>query len=99
MIRVNSTLVCPRCQKETTHELHYAGDVLYDIRCTKCGDEFYAGRHTDEDLANELRLRVVSKPRRVLRAVRRKPSTLVGMPVRILTKPARMARELIEALR
>jgi uncharacterized Zn finger protein len=98
-MRVRSTFVCPSCDEETTHELHYAGDTLHEIRCTNCGAEFYAHHHPVEGFASELRLRVVSKPARLIGEMRASPGKLVRIPARIISKPVRMARELIEVLR
>jgi uncharacterized Zn finger protein len=98
-MKLRSAFRCPSCGEETTHELHYAGETLHEIRCTSCGEEFYAHHHPVEGYASELRLRVVSKPGRLMSEVRTRPSTLVKIPGRVITKPVRMARELIEVLR
>ena len=98
-MKVRSTFVCPSCGEETTHELHYAGDTLHEIRCTNCNEEFYAHHHPVEGFASELRVRVFSKPGRLIDEMRTRPSRLIRFPARVLTKPVRMAREVIEVLR
>lgn len=97
-MRVTSELMCRRCGSDTVHEVHYAGPVLHEARCTRCGLENSAHRRPIKWFVKELRERTTSKPARLVREIFRDPRSLCSLPARVLSKPVRVASEIIEVL-
>ena len=92
-----STLRCQRCAAETRHEMRYAGRLLVSSRCTACGFEVNTAdlHRYMEDLIH----RVVTKPRRMIRRLRRDPGTFIRtLPGATAAKPLKLAKELAAIL-
>ena len=99
MRMVVSSFICPTCGRQTSHELHYAGPVLHEIRCLTCSRVNYATHHPIGSYVRELRSRIVSKPERIHAEMAEAPPRVLSLPKRIASKPVRMVRELIEIMR
>lgn len=90
-----ATLTCGNCGREGPHELDYAGRILASTQCRACG---YTIRHPRDDLGpayrHDLEQRVVTKPIRMLRRLRRHPVRfMLGLPVAVATKPKKLIEE------
>lgn len=87
------TLTCNSCGQNATHELAYAGRLLVSSTCTACGHAIE--RDVRERYVADLRHRVASKPRRMLRRFRRHPLSYVcSIPRAVATKPLEVLAEL-----
>lgn len=87
-----SYLRCTACDQEAEHVVVYAGRFVSQIQCTGCGA--VTRLDVSEDYLPDLRQRISSKPRRLMRRLRRDPGQLAtSLPVRTLSKPGRMAQE------
>ncbi|MGP3915931.1 hypothetical protein [Nonomuraea sp. 10N515B] len=88
-----AVLTCQWCAADTLHEIRYLGRLLAGVRCTKCDTEISQadpGRYL-----GDLRHRLVTKPRRLLRRLVHDPGEFVRtQPVAALIKPLKMMREL-----
>lgn len=99
--RETAVLQCSSCGLESEHVVQYAGRVLVFTECTSCR---FAWHHNEADLRNayvhDLGARVVSKPRRWVRRLRRRPlRTVLKLPVAMAAQPVKFIRELIAVLR
>ena len=97
----SAQLRCTCCGLECEHVLRYAGRLLVSTKCTNCGATRH---HPESDLRHayihDLESRVLSKPSRWIRRLKRHPAqTLVELPGAILSKPLKIAREIITVLR
>lgn len=87
-----SFLRCTACDQEAEHVVIYAGRFVSEIQCTGCGA--VTRLDVSEDYLPDLRQRISSKPGRLLRRFRSDPGELASsLPVRTLSKPARMVEE------
>lgn len=91
----HAVLTCSSCGLESEHELQYMGRLLHSTRCTACG---HIVRHEQRDLYSaylrDLEHRVISKPRRLLRAASSEPRSFVlGLPRALLRQPAKILEE------
>ncbi|MQA10614.1 MAG: hypothetical protein GEU98_19085 [Pseudonocardiaceae bacterium] len=92
------TLTCQRCGADSTHELAYAGRLLVTSTCTECGHTIE--RDVRDRYVADLRHRVASKPRRMLRRFRRHPvSYACSLPRAVASKPLDVLSELRLVLR
>lgn len=90
-----TTLTCSHCGREGPHELTYAGRILASTTCCACG---HTMRHSADDLstayARDFAQRVLSKPSRMLRRLRRHPLRfLVSLPSAVVSKPCKLLDE------
>ncbi|GAA4705520.1 hypothetical protein [Phytohabitans rumicis] len=93
-----TTLTCLRCTTETPHELRYAGRLLVASRCNACGHEMTTA--DPHRYLLDLGHRAASKPRRMLRRLRRDPGAFLWtLPAAIAVKPVKLARELAIVVR
>jgi hypothetical protein len=88
-------LTCGNCGREGTHELIYAGRILASTQCRACG---YTLRHPRDDLGpaylHDVEQRIVSKPYRMLRRLRRHPVKFVlDLPGAVVEKPRKLLDE------
>lgn len=87
-----SFLRCTACEQEAEHQVVYAGRFVSEIQCTGCGA--VTRLDVSEAYLPDLRQRISSKPRRLMRRLRRDPGELASsLPRSTLSKPARMAGE------
>ncbi len=88
-----SYLRCTACEEESEHVVVYAGRFVSEIKCTTCGA--VTRLDVSEEYLPDLRRRISSKPRRLLRRLRRDPAEIASsLPGRTLSKPRRMLEEL-----
>lgn len=90
-----SELMCSVCGRDTLQLANYAGRLLTHVTCTECGTvvRFEPGRLKDEYVA-DLRMRLRTKPARLLRRASKHPLTFVrALPGAILRQPAKLIRE------
>lgn len=91
----HADLRCEVCERETDHELRYAGRLLESVTCTRCGTHSeVSARSLLPAYLHDLEQRVVSKPRRMWSRLARDPAGYSrGLPRAILRQPAKFARE------
>jgi hypothetical protein len=95
MTTEHAVLHCEACDRDTEHDLHYAGRLLESTRCTRCGRVIeLSPRSLLPAYAHDLEQRIVSKPRRMLRRARRDPvGYALLLPRAVLRQPAKFVRE------
>jgi len=94
--QVKTTLLCSNCLEESPFLLTYLGDSLIKMECLKCG---YTSKIASEEIhrafLRDWTERVSTKPLRLACEFERDTlSFCLGLPIRILTKPLRVANEL-----
>jgi hypothetical protein len=96
-----SPFECSQCNSEQPHHLKYVGNVLAQVTCQTCGKMFAPSSELlVKDYARDLESRLVHKPERMLRQVTRHPKEfLLQLPLKVATKPVRMAWEFEEVAR
>lgn len=97
LLRVHTLLDCPICTKETLHAVRYVAGLLDRIRCVRCGQQWQMARHAvEEAYLRQLVGRLASKPLRLgLEAGRHPIHFAVSLPIRVVTKPWRIASEVV----
>lgn len=98
-MRLKTSLMCQTCGRQTSHELHYVGATLHEIRCLQCSTETWGHHHPISKYLAEMRGRVFSKPVRLYREVAGHPENARSLVHRVVSKPVRVASEFIEMLR
>jgi hypothetical protein len=95
LLRLDTTLDCPTCVRETIHDVRYVAGLLNRIRCQRCGQQWEMARHAvEEAYLRQLVVRVASKPVRLgLEAGRHPLHFAFSLPKRVVTKPWRIASE------
>jgi hypothetical protein len=89
-----SHLRCTSCDTESTHVVVYVGDLATRIRCTRCGA--LTTLDVSDDYLPELSRRIRTKARRMRPAPGdRLADVAASYPFRALTKPVRIAAELV----
>ena len=88
-------LQCTQCRDETLHDLAYAGRLLVDARCTRCGrDTSVAGDTLLRNYLRDLAHRVSTKPQRLARRARNEPvRVLRQLPAAALRQPRKLVAE------
>lgn len=97
---LHTTLLCLHCDKPTEHVITYTGEKLSSITCRECGTSLSVDRkRLGERMAAEAVERILTKPKRMTEEMRKDLAGFIAsLPIRIVTKPYRMAREVIEAV-
>lgn len=90
--RVQASIMCAHCGRETEHDLVYVGRILATTRCLTCGHEV---RHEQGDLVptylRDLEHRLVTKPIRMARRARRERSSFLRtLPGAIMRQPRKI---------
>jgi len=98
--KIKTTLYCIHCEKDTLHELTYIADELEKAKCLECGMEI---KFNKEQLlmvySKDLVKRLLTKPKRVAdEAFSDLSDFLRSFPVRVITKPRRMIKEVKDLL-
>ncbi|GAA3837124.1 MULTISPECIES: hypothetical protein [Amycolatopsis] len=89
----HAELTCSRCGTDTVHEVVYAGRLLAEVTCTACGRTY--GRDVRADYLADLRQRLVSKPKRMLRRLRKDPLRFASsLPKTVPAKPLELLSEI-----
>ena len=92
-------LACGICNRETQHEVHYAGRILAHAKCTSCGTVFQQSAGAlRKSYVKDLENRVATKPWRLAARIFRDPGYLfTGLPKALRRQPKKFldeAREL-----
>ena len=95
LLRIEAALDCPTCLNETVHEVRYVAGLLNRIRCDRCGQHWQMASHAvEEAYLRQLVGRVASKPIRMGLEAGRHPIVFAfSLPLRVVTKPWRIASE------
>lgn len=88
-------LQCSNCNRETEHQVHYAGRVLAHAKCTACGTVIQQSANAlRKTYVKDLEHRVATKPLRLVRRILRDPMYLfTGMPKAIRRQPRKFLDE------
>ena len=97
---LHSTLLCLHCDRPTEHVITYVGDRLSSVTCRECGTSLSVDRQKlAERMAADAVERLLTKPKRITEEIRNDlAGFLASLPIRIVTKPYRLAREVIDAV-
>ncbi|MCK4437086.1 bh protein [bacterium] len=98
---MKTELFCLHCGRECLHVITYVGDQLKRVRCQQCGTQIEMDRkRIIETYTTEVIDRVLSKPHRITEEIRKDLSNFIkSFPIRIITKPLRVAREIMEVIK
>lgn len=89
----HAELTCSRCGTDTVHEVVYAGRLLVQVTCTTCGRTF--SRDVRAEYLADLRQRLATKPKRMLRRLRKDPLRFAGsLPKTVPAKPLELLSEI-----
>lgn len=91
-------LTCLHCDRETSHEMLYRGKYIHRIKCLDCGTEIAvnSGRILEKYTSESLE-KIFASPNIINEEIRKELARYItSLPVRIVTKPARMAREFLD---
>lgn len=97
--QTKTSLVCSWCFSEASTIVTYVGDFIAKIECENCKHVFEVPRTVlYSHLISDWERRGFTKPVRLAREIRQDPSRfVVGLPLRVMSKPLRMAKELIDS--
>ena len=86
-----SEFMCSTCKRTTPHVATYAGRILVSVVCTVCGNNTHVARPSLRDeYMEDLRLRLASKPHRVIQRFRQHPARfLTSLPLALLRQPSK----------
>lgn len=98
---VDTDIFCCVCNEPTRHKLFYYKDVMHYSRCTDCGlkMEFVSLVIKISNYPEEIAYRIITKSDRLLKEIGKQDSKLIyAIPVRIITKPYRACREVLDRI-
>lgn len=98
---MKTELFCLHCNRECLHAITYLGAYLREVRCQECGTHIEMDRRRIlETYTTEVIDRILTKPHRLTEEGRKDLSNLIkSFPVRIVTKPLRIAKEIVEVIK
>ena len=98
---IETNLFCLHCQKEVLHKIFYFGVALKAIQCSVCGTEIRFDRKRILEVESlEFVDRLFTKPKRLTEELRRDLTAFLStMPIRIATKPYRLAKEIVKKIK
>lgn len=101
ILRINTELLCLHCDRETAHNIIYRGKYIYRIKCLECGTELAINsKKILETYTADAIERFLTGSRGINEEMRKDLTLFIaGLPVRIITKPVRMAREFLDVFR
>ena len=90
-----AVLLCAMCNRETEHQVTYAGRLLATAKCSACGAVM---RHDTHDLrkayVKDLEHRLATKPWRIVKRILTEPNYLFkGLPKAIRKQPKKFIEE------
>lgn len=99
--QMKAMLFCLHCSMETEHTITYVGNVIKSIKCEECGTEIELKREAlVKDYTSDFIDRIMTKPTRMTEELEKDlTGFLCSMPIRILTKPYRVLKEVREVLK
>lgn len=88
-------LECPNCVRPTAHQVHYVAGMLHRLDCQECGQRWdVEHRLLGHRYLSGLMWRIHTKPGRLASEARRRPIAFaLAMPMRVVSKAARLAGE------
>ncbi|MEK8132155.1 bh protein [Paenibacillus filicis] len=90
-------LFCNHCKEEEGHIIVYLNNRISEIKCQTCGLKLSIQIDLSHELYNEVYKRIRSKPARMTEEYRNHISQfLMTLPVRVISKPYRVYREVKE---
>ena len=98
MKKLETTLTCVSCGKDTVHEITYAGEYLKSVQCKECGYKVEINQdQLMEEYKEDFVKRILTKPKRMTKELEEDYKTFFAkLPRRLLTKPKRIAKEVKE---
>ncbi|MCD5398032.1 bh protein [candidate division NPL-UPA2 bacterium] len=98
---IKTELFCLHCNQECLHIITYLGTYLKEVRCQECGTHIEMDRKRIlETYTAEVIDRILTKPHRLTEEVRSNLSNFIkSSPIRIITKPLRVAKEIMEVIK
>jgi len=98
--RIQCDFYCNGCQQEGPHELVYSNNVLIYAECANCGRVVPFSEETLLTIyAKEMVQRILTKPQRLSQELKRDlRHAILSLPVRVITKPYRMVKEVEEVV-
>ncbi len=100
MKRIQCDFYCNGCQQEGPHYLVYSNNVLIHSECLNCGRVVPFSEETLLSLyAKDIVQRILTKPQRLNQELKRDlRHAILSLPVRVITKPYRMVKEVEEVV-
>jgi len=97
---LRTTLFCLHCDRATEHVITYVADKLSTVACEECGTTLSVDR---QKLAGRMAAdaveRILTKPKRMTEEMRADLARFISsMPIRIVTKPYRLAKEVMDVV-
>jgi hypothetical protein len=89
----DAMLTCLTCGVEGPHELLYLSEHLRASRCANCGATRVYSGHIYVEYAKDLARRTARLPLSLAEDVVRRPTSLLGLPMKVLLKPAGLLSE------
>lgn len=88
-------LSCSNCNRETEHEVHYAGRILAHAKCLACGTVMaQSSNELRKNYIKDLEHRIATKPGRLVRRILSDPKYLfTGIPKAIADQPKKFLDE------
>ncbi len=90
----DAILTCSTCGVEGPHELLYLSEHLRASRCANCGTTRVYSGHIYVEYAKDLAERTARLPLRLAEDVVRRPTSLLGLPIKAVLKPAGLLNEM-----
>lgn len=100
-MRIDTELHCLHCDRETPHSILYRGKRINSIKCLECGTEIAINSSRIlEKYTSDAVERFLTATKGINEDMRKDLTCFImSLPVRIITKPVRMAREFLDVLR
>ena len=90
----DAILTCSTCGAEGSHELLYLSKHLRASRCGSCGATRVYSGHIYAEYAKDLAERTARLPLRLAEDAVRRPTSLLGLPIKAVLKPAGLLSEM-----
>ena len=99
--KMKAELFCLHCNKDTSHEVSYAGTTLKSIKFMECGSEIEIRREKlIGNYAIDFIERILTKPYRMTEELEKDLTKFIlSLPIRIITKPYRIVKEVSEVIK
>lgn len=100
--KIETDIFCSSCSEVTRHSLYYYDDKIKHSVCTSCGlkIELLCLVVKYKNYPEELAHRLATKPERILKELHsRRSSLLYSIPIRVITKPYRLFREIVSRIK
>jgi hypothetical protein len=90
----DAILTCSTCGVDGPHELLYLSEHLRASRCANCDTTRVYSGHIYVEYAKDLAERTARLPLRLAEDVVRRPTSLLGLPIKFVFKPAGLLNEM-----